>query len=98
CTQRYLRSSKLIEMLGISGIRPASLLLLITIAGGVAAFAGLAWAAWPGDLDRIIFRKTINDRRSESFVKDLSLPRPVWPLYSPYFYDGTNNQAITLCP
>jgi len=96
--QRFLRGFKPIDMSGISGIRPTSLLLLITAAGAVAAFAGLAWAAWPGDLDEVIFRKTTNDRRSESFVNDLSLPRPVWPLYSPYFYDGTSNLAITVCP
>src|SRR5262249_27325334 len=92
--RRYLRDSKLIAMSGISGIKPLSLLLLITVAGGAAAFASLAWAAWPGDLNRIVFRKTIEDSQAEKFVRELSLPTPVWPLYSPYFYDGTKNQLI----
>jgi hypothetical protein len=97
--RRYLRGWKLTAISGVGGIiRPTSLLLLIAAAGGTAAFAGLAWAAWPDDLNRIIFRKTVQDRRAENFVRELLLPTPVWPLYSPYFYDGTRNQLINDCP
>jgi hypothetical protein len=95
--RHYFLGSKLIALPDISGIRPTSLLFLITAAGGAAAFAGLAWAAWPGDLNHVIFRKTIEDRTAENFVRELSLPTPVWPLYSPYFYDGTRNEVINNC-
>ena len=92
-----LRGSKLIAMSGIGGIGPTSLLLLITAAGGTAAFAGLAWAAWPEDLSRVVFRKPIQDLKAENFVRELSLPTPVWPLYSSYFYDGTKNHLLNDC-
>jgi hypothetical protein len=97
--RRYLRGSKLIAMFDIDGIiRPTSLLLLIVAAGGAAAFSGLAWAAWPGDVNGVVFRKTVQDRQAEDFVRELSLPTPLWPLYSPYFYDGTKNQLVNDCP
>jgi len=95
--REHLHCSKLIALSGISEIRPISLLLLIAVAGASAAFAGIAWAAWPGDLDRVVFRKPAQDRRVDNFVRELSLPAPVWPLYSPYFYDGTNNQLMNDC-
>jgi hypothetical protein len=95
--RRYLRDPKLIVMSGIGGIQPTSLLLLIAAAGGVAVFGGLAWAAWPGDLDRVLFRKTIPDRQAENFIRGLPLPISVWPLYSPYFYDGTKKQLMNDC-
>src|SRR5262249_20708281 len=95
--RRYLRRSKPIVMSGVGGIRPASLLLLITAAGGTAAFAGLAWAAWPGDLKQVVFRKTIEDRKAEAFVRELSLPTPVWPFYASYFYDGTKDRLMDNC-
>jgi hypothetical protein len=95
---QYLHGCKLIATYRIGGIRPTSLLLLVTVAGGAAAFAGLAWAAWPGDLDQVVFRKTVQDREAEKFVKELSLPTPASPLYSPYFYDGTTNQLMNDCP
>jgi hypothetical protein len=94
---RYFGNLKLSLLSGTAGIRATSLLLLITAAGGAAAFAGIAWAAWPDDLHRIVSRKTVEDRRAETFVRELSLPTPVWPLYSPYFYDGTRNQLINNC-
>ena len=97
--RRYLRDSKLMMMSNIDVIiRPVSLLLLIAAAGGVAACIGLAWAAWPSNLDRIIYRKTVQDRQAEQFVKELSLPTPVRSRYSPYFYDGTGNQLLNNCP
>jgi hypothetical protein len=95
--RRYLRHSKLIARVGVGGISPTSLLLSITAAGGAATFVGLAWAAWPGDLDGVVFRKRLQDIRAENFVRELSLPTPVWPLYSPYFYDGTKNQLMNDC-
>jgi hypothetical protein len=92
-----LRGFELNALSGIGGIRATSLLLSITAAAVAAAFAGLAWAAWPGDLDRVIFRKAVQDRRAENFVRGLSLPIPVWPLYSPYFYDGTKDRLMNDC-
>jgi hypothetical protein len=71
--------------------------LSIAAAGAVAAFAGLAWAAWPEDVSRVVLRKPIQDRETEKFVDELSLPTPLWPLYSPYFFDGTGNQLINNC-
>jgi hypothetical protein len=94
---RHLPGSRLMTMSGIGEMGPMSLLLSITAAAGVAAFAGLAWAAWPGDLSQVVFRKPIQDRRAENFVRELSLPTPAWPLYSPYFYDGTKNQLLNDC-
>ena len=79
-------------------MRPSSLLFLIGMAGGVAAFVGIAWAAWPDNLSRIVFRKPIQDRQAEEFVKGLSLAKSPWPLYSPYFYDGTRDQLVNNCP
>jgi len=99
CARRYTPDSKVAATSAIGGIRPASLLLLMTAAGGAAAFTGLAWATWPReDLNRIIFRKTNEDRKAENFVRELSLPSPVWPLYAPYFYDGTKSQLVNDCP
>jgi hypothetical protein len=95
---QYLHGSKPLAMYGIGGIKPTSLLLVVAAAGGAAAFAGIAWAAWPGDLNRVVFRKTAQDREAEKFVRELSVPTPVWPFYSPYFYDGTRNQLINHCP
>jgi hypothetical protein len=92
-----LRDSKLLAMSGIGGIGPTSLLLSITAAGAAAAFASLAWAAWPEDLSRVVFRRPIQDLKAENFVRELSLPAPVWPIYSPYFYDGTKNQLLNDC-
>jgi hypothetical protein len=94
---QYLLDCKLTAMPGPGGIGPASLLLLVTAAGAAAAFAGVAWAAWPGDLDRVVFRKTVEDHAAEKFVRELSLPTPVWPFYSPYFYDGTRNEVVNDC-
>src|ERR1043166_892831 len=94
---KYLRDANLSAMGGIGEIRPMPLLVLITAAGGFAAFTGLAWAAWPEDVNRVIFRKTVEDRKAVEFVRELSLPTPVWPLYSPYFYDGTNSHLMTNC-
>jgi len=98
CTRQYLRGEKPTTMSRIAAIGAMPLLLLVTAAGAVAAYAGLAWAAWPGDPDRVLFRKTVQDRQAESFVRELSLPTPIWPLYSAYFYDGTRNQLIDDCP
>jgi hypothetical protein len=95
--REHLHRSKLIALFGMSEIRPLSLLLSMAVAGAAAAFAGLAWAAWPEDLDRVVFRKPVQDRRAENFVRELSLPAPVWPLFSPYFYDGTNNALMNDC-
>jgi hypothetical protein len=83
--------------LGIGQIGAASLLLSMAAAGAIAAFAGLAWAAWPENPDRVAFRKPVQDRRAEDFVKSLSLPAPVWPVYTPYFYDGTSSLIFTDC-
>jgi hypothetical protein len=95
--RRYLPGAKPIATFGIGRMRARSLLLSVTAAAGAAAFAGLAWAAWPDDMNRVVFRKTVEDRQAEKFVNDLSLPKPVWPLYSPYFYDGTSGHLIENC-
>jgi hypothetical protein len=97
CARRYLRGTIPAMMSAIGGIGAMPLLLLITAAGAVAAYAGLAWAAWPGDLERVVFRKPVEDRRAENFVRELSLPAPLWPFYSAYFYDGTKNRLVNDC-
>jgi hypothetical protein len=94
---QYLPSSKLVAMRGL-GVGSASLLLLVAAAGGAAAFVAIAWAAWPGDFNRVVFRTTVQDREAETFVRELSLPAHVWPVYSPYFYDGTKNLIMNDCP
>src|SRR5262249_29943116 len=96
--RQYLRGYKLTVTRDISWNRPAYLLLLVTAAVGTAAFAALGLAAWSdGGFNAVIFRKTIEDRKAETFVRELPLPPPVWPLYSAYFYDGTRNQALNDC-
>jgi len=95
--RKYLPNFKPIAMPDFGMVRSIALLLLITAAAGTAAFAGLAGAAGAQDLNRVVFRKTVEDLQAKKFVTDLSLPIPVWPLYSPYFYDGTSNQLIYGC-
>lgn len=95
--RKHLARWKPAATLGIGRIGAASLLLSITAAGAIAAFAGLAWAAWPENPDRVAFRRTVQDRRAEDFVTSLALPTPVWPVYTPYFYDDTSNLIFTDC-